>query len=147
MQNVHNGNNGMGNGKILIAENNRHDLELMTRMLVNEGYEVMQARDGAETVSVARCQQPDIILLNTTFPPDVSHGGGAFTDGFLIIAWLKRMEEAASVRIILITDENAEALQARARQAGAVGLFQKPVNQEALLGALARLLGRVPQSQ
>jgi CheY-like chemotaxis protein len=57
------------------------------------------------------------------------------------------MEEAASVRIILITDENAEALQARARQAGAVGLFQKPVNQEALLGALARLLGRVPQSQ
>jgi CheY-like chemotaxis protein len=138
----------MGNGKILIAENNRRDLEELTRMLVNDGYEVLQALDGAETVSAARCHQPNILLLNTNFPPDVSHGGGAFTDGFLIIAWLKRMEEAAGVRIILMSDENAEPLQARARAAGAVGLFQKPINQEALLGALSRLLGGVaPQEQ
>jgi len=51
------------------------------------------------------------------------------------------MEEVAGVRIILMTDENAEPLQTRARAAGAVGLFQKPVNQEALLGTLGRLLG------
>jgi CheY-like chemotaxis protein len=47
-----------------------------------------------------------------------------------------------------MSDENAEPLQARARAAGAVGLFQKPINQEALLGALSRLLGGVaPQEQ
>jgi CheY-like chemotaxis protein len=133
----------MGNGKILIAENSRRDMEELTRILVNDGYEVLQAFDGAETVSAARCHQPNIILLNTNFPPDVSHGGGALTDGFLIIQWLKRMEELAGVRIILMTDENAEPLQARARAAGAVGLFQKPINQEALLGTLGRLLGGV----
>ena len=112
-------------------------------MLSNEGYEVLQAHDGAETISSARCNQPNIILLNTNFPPDVSHGGGALTDGFLIIQWLRRMEEVAGVRIILMTDENAESLMERARAAGAVGLFQKPVNQEALLGTLGRLLGGV----
>ena len=140
----------MGNGKILIADPSRHDLESLTRTLVTAGYEVLQAADGAETVSAARCHQPDVILLNTNFPPDVSHGGGAFTDGFLIIAWLKRMEEAAGVRIILITDENAEGLQTRARTAGAVGLFQKPINHETLLGVLERLLGGVthqPQAE
>src|SRR5215831_18402630 len=124
----------MGNGKILISESNRRDLEELTRVLVHEGYEVLQAHDGAETISTARCHQPNVILLNTNFPPDVSHGGGALTDGFLIISWLRRMEEVAGVRIILMTDENAEPLQARARAAGAVGLFQKPINQEALLG-------------
>ena len=137
----------MGNVKILIAENNRHDLETLTRTLVTAGYEVIQALDGAETVSAARCHLPDLILLTTSFPPDVSHGGGALTDGFLIIQWLKRMEEAAGIRVILMTDENAETLQSRARAAGAVGLFQKPVNEEALLGTLARLLGGVPQPQ
>ena len=133
----------MGNAKILISESNRRDLEELTRVLMNEGYEVFQAHDGAETISTARCHQPNVILLNTNFPPDVSHGGGALTDGFLIIQWLKRMEEVAGVRIILMTDENAESLKARARAAGASGLFQKPVNQEALLGTLGRMLGGV----
>ena len=138
----------MGNGKILIADSKRHDLEELTRILVNDGYEVLQAHDGAETVSTARCHQPDLILLNTNFPPDVGHGGGALTDGFLIIQWLKRMEEAAGIRVILICDDNAEPLQARARAAGAVGLFQKPINPDTLLGVLGRLLGGgAPQEQ
>ena len=134
-------------GKILIAENNRHDLETLTRILVTAGYEVIQALDGAETVSAARCHQPGLILLSTSFPPDVGHGGGAFTDGFLIVQWLKRMEEAAGIRIILTTDENVENLKARARNCGAVGIFQKPINQEALLETVARLLGAAPQPE
>lgn len=131
--------------RILIADHDRGQVHTLSNRLTAEGYEVLQAVDGAETVSTVRNQHPDLVLLNTTFPPDVSHGGGAFTDAFLIMAWLQRMEEAAGIRIILMSDEDTPDLQRRAKAAGAMGFFPKPVNQEALLGVLQRMFGGIQQ--
>lgn len=131
--------------RILIADHDRGQVQNLANRLGAEGYEVLVAVDGAETVSTVRNHQPDVVLLNTTFPPDVSHGGGAFTDAFLIIAWLQRMEEASGVRIILMSDEDTPQLQTRARAAGAMGFFPKPVNQEALLAVLQRISGSPQQ--
>jgi two-component system chemotaxis response regulator CheY len=132
--------------KILIADDRRSEAQTLANWLAAAGHEVLQAADGAETVSAVRQNEPDLVLLNTNFPPDVSHGGGALTDGFLIIEWLKRMEEGARVRIILMTEDDAAKLQERAKAAGAIGLFQKPVNQEALLGLIQRISSRVEQA-
>jgi len=132
--------------RILIADHDRGQVHTLANRLGAEGYEVLVAVDGAETVSTVRNHHPDVVLLNTTFPPDVSHGGGAFTDAYLIMAWLQRMEEAAGVRIILISSEDSPQLQARAKAAGAMGLFPKPVNQDALLGVLQKLFGPVEHS-
>lgn len=132
----------MNKGRILIADSNTSDRQKLSKMLVNEGYEVVQAEDGAAAVNAIHSYQPDLVLLDTTFPPDVAHGGGAFTDGFLVIDWLKRMHEA--IRIILITTEDATKLLDKAKASGALGLFQKPIDLNALLSVLQRILGSVP---
>jgi CheY-like chemotaxis protein len=134
----------MSGKTILIADGNKHDRQMLSKRLVAEGYEVIQAEDGAEAVTTVHSHKPDLVLLSTNFPPDVAHGGGAFETGFLIIDWLKRMQEAESVRIILITDQDAAKLHDKARATGALGLFQKPVDEEALLSAVQRILGSVP---
>jgi len=128
----------------LIADSSTVDRQTLSRRLAAEGFEVIQAQDGAEAVSAVRCHQPGLVILNTSFPPDVGHGGGAFGDAFLVIDWLKRMEEAEGIGIILITSEEASSLKDRARASGALGLFQKPVNQEALLDLVHRLLNPAP---
>jgi CheY-like chemotaxis protein len=134
----------MNRGRILIADSNKSDRQRLSKVLLVEGYEVLEATDGAEAVSTIHSHRPDLVLLNTTFPPDVAHGGGAFTDGFLIIDWLKRMEEAQAIRIVLITSEDAAQLHDKARASGAMGLFQKPINPEPLLHVLQQILGGVP---
>lgn len=134
----------MGRKRILIADGNTHDRQRLSSWLLAEGYDVLVAEDGAETVNTVRSHQPDLVLLNTNFPPDVSHGGGAFGDGFLVIDWLKRFQEAEAVRFLLITDEDAAKLQGKARASGAQGLFQKPINPETLLTVIQRILGDVP---
>ena len=88
-----------------------------------------------------RVHRIDLMLLNTALPPDVGHGGGAAWDGFTILDWLRRLETAQGVRVVMITADDAAKHAARARAAGAIGLFQKPLAYEALLGLIHETLG------
>jgi CheY-like chemotaxis protein len=134
----------MKSSRILIVDGNARDRQNLSNWLLAEGYEVLVAQDGAEAVNTVRGHQFDLVILNTSFPPDVAHGGGAFDDGFHVIAWLKRLKEAESLRFLLVTDEDAAKLHDKAKASGAKGLCQKPINPETLLSVVQRLLGGVP---
>jgi len=134
----------MKSSRILIVEGNARDRQSLANWLLAEGYEVLVAEDGAEAVNTVRGHELDLVILNTNFPPDVAHGGGAFDDGFHVIGWLKRLKEAETLRFLLMTDEDAAKLHDKARASGAKGLCQKPINPDTLLGVVRQILGGVP---
>ena len=134
----------MSKEKILIADGNARDRRILADCLAAEGYDVLLAADGAEAVNTTRSQQPDLVVLNTTFPPDVAFGGGAFADGFHVINWLRRLPETEAMRFLLITDEDADKLRDKARAMGAKGLCQKPINPDTLVSVVQRILGSAP---
>jgi CheY-like chemotaxis protein len=127
--------------KILIVDDSVIVLKALSLKLKASGYEVLTAEDGAVAVSTARRERPDLILLDIAFPPDVAHGGGVPWDGFLIMDWLRRMDEAKDIPIIIITAGDPEKLKARSMAAGAAAFFQKPINNDELLVAIQRILG------
>jgi len=127
--------------KILIVDDSVIVLKALSLKLKASGYNVLTAEDGAVAVSTARRERPDLILLDISFPPDVAHGGGVPWDGFLIMDWLRRMDEAKDIPIIIITSGDPEKLKARSMAAGAVAFFQKPINNDELLVAIQRILG------
>jgi CheY-like chemotaxis protein len=134
----------MKSSSILIVDGNPRDRQNFSNWLSAEGYAVLVAADGAEAVNTVRSHQLDLIILNTSFPPDVAHGGGAFDDGFHVIGWLQRLQEAETLRFLLITDEDAAKLHDKAKASGAKGLCQKPIPRETLLSVVHRLLGTPP---
>ena len=81
--------------KILIVDDNEVILKTLSLKLTSAGYAVLTAIDGSAAVAAARRDKPDLILLDLSFPPDVAHGGGVPWDGFLIINWLRRIDEAS----------------------------------------------------
>jgi two-component system cell cycle response regulator len=127
--------------KIMVVDDSVVILKTLSMKLKASGYDVLTAEDGAVAVSTARRERPDLILLDLVFPPDVAHGGGVAWDGFLIMDWLKRMEEAKNIPIIIITGNKSEEFKARSMAAGAVGYFQKPLNNDELLAAIQQTLG------
>jgi len=127
--------------KIMVVDDSVVILKTLSMKLKTSGYDVLTAEDGAVAVSTARRERPDLILLDLVFPPDVAHGGGVAWDGFLIMDWLKRMEEAKNIPIIIITSSKSEDFKARSMAAGAVGYFQKPLNSDELLAAIHQTLG------
>ncbi|HKI70408.1 MAG TPA: response regulator, partial [Verrucomicrobiae bacterium] len=98
----------MDRKKILVVDDDTVVLKAFTFKLTSKGYDVLTALEGAEAVSVVRRAKPDLILLDVSFPPDVGSGGGVVWDGFKIMDWLRRVDEAATIPIIMITGGDPE---------------------------------------
>jgi len=86
--------------KILVVDDNAVVVKTITLKLQGAGFQVITAMDGSEGVAAARRENPDLILLDISFPPDV---GGVPWDGFRIMEWFHRLDTARKIPIIVIT--------------------------------------------
>lgn len=126
--------------KILIVDDSVIIQKTLSAKLRAVGYQVFIAADGSAAVSAVRRERPDLILLDINFPPDVGHGGGVAWDGFLIMTWLRRMEEALTTPVVIITGSDPAAFKNRCVAAGVSGYFQKPLKHDELLSAIGKIL-------
>jgi CheY-like chemotaxis protein len=129
----------MDRKKILVVDDNQIILRTLALKLRND-YDVLTAADGGEAVSTVRKSRPDLILLDITFPPDVAHGGGVPWDGFRIIEWLRRIDEAKNTPVFIISGGEPAKYKDRALAQGALAFFQKPINHEELRAAIRQTL-------
>jgi CheY-like chemotaxis protein len=127
--------------KILVVDDSPVILKALSMKLRSNGYNVFTADEGGAAVSIVRREKPDVILLDISFPPDIGHGGGVPWDGFLIMEWLRRIEEAKNIPIIIITGGDPVKYKDRALAAGAVNFFHKPLDNDDLLNVIRKTLG------
>ena len=128
----------MATGKrILVVEDDVLILTMLTGILQAAGYEVLTGRDGAEGLSRARAEQPDLILLDVMMPK---------LDGFKVARLLKSDRNYSHIPIIILTAK-AGALDAElARQAGADCYLVKPVDADVLIEHVRHLLEGMPDA-
>jgi len=130
--------------KILVVDDNVVVLKTISIKLKSEGYEVRTAMDGSTAVSCVRREKPDLIILDINFPPDTGSAGNVSWDGFMILDWLRRIEEARDTPIIFITSGESAKFRQRALDAGAIAFFEKPVNHEEMMNVIRHTLGDPP---
>jgi CheY-like chemotaxis protein len=123
----------MNDKRILIVDDDSPTRDMLARLLHASGYGTLTAVDGSQAVSIARHERPDLILLDLIYPPDVGSGGGVAWDGFLIMDWLHRLEEAKDIPVFVMTMGNPEKYRNSAFAKGAAAFFHKPINDEELL--------------
>src|SRR5689334_3716907 len=54
--------------KVLLVEDNEMNRDMLSRRLARNGYEVVIATDGAEAVSMADAERPNVILMDMSLP-------------------------------------------------------------------------------
>lgn len=123
--------------RILVVDDDPVILKAFSIKLERSGYEVLTAADGSAAVNIVRTRKPHAILLDINFPPDF---GSVAWDGFRIMEWLKRLQEAQKTPIFIITGGDPEKYMIRARELGAVAFFHKPVVHDHLVDALHKFL-------
>ena len=124
--------------KVLVVDDNEVVLKTISLKLQGAGFNVITALDGSEAVAAARKEEPDLILLDINFPPDVD---GVPWDGFRIMNWFNRLDPAKKVPIIIITGLEDMKSKERATSSGAVAFFHKPINHDDLLKVVRATLG------
>ena len=125
--------------KILVVDDNPVVVKSVALKLAAAGYHILTAFDGSEAVAQVRKENPDLILLDISFPPDVT---SVQWDGFRIIEWLHRLDSTKKIPIIVITGAEDSKTKERAMATGAVALFHKPLEHDDLLKVIRTTLGQ-----
>ena len=120
--------------KILLVED-----ELRMRMIVrdyleNEGYEVVEAKDGMEAINAFQNHEVDLILLDLMIP---------FLDGFGVC---REIRSKSDIPIIIITAKEEDEDKIRGFDLGADEYVTKPFSPKVLVARVKSLLKRVDGS-
>jgi len=129
-----------GGKKILVVEDDRPSLAVMTHKLKASGYTVVSAADGPAAVSVVRVENPDLMILDLGLPAKDPFAGPNW-DGFSVLDWLHRSQMTQQMPIIVVTAWDPMKAKKRSLDAGAVAFFHKPVDFPELLAAIRSALG------
>lgn len=105
--------------KILLAEDDPTQRMILRECIVDAGFEVVVASDGAEALAKASATGPDLILLDVVMPK---------MTGFAVCETLRRNDRFSGTPILLMTSFDDEASIDRAFAAGATEFLTKPIN-------------------
>lgn len=121
----------MGRPKILIADDNPQNVELLEAYLTELDCDTQTACDGEQTLQRVQEDPPDLILLDIMMPK---------ISGFEVCRQLKGDDPTRDIQILVITALNQPGDIERAVQAGADDFLIKPVNKLELLVRVKSLL-------
>lgn len=121
--------------KILLAEDNRTNRLLISKMLNDLPISLLMAVDGAEAVQQVRTHQPDVVLMDMSMP---------VMDGLDATRAIRELD-MPQPKIIAITANAYNSDREACLAAGMNAFLSKPVRRADLLEALAKALeGRKP---
>ena len=103
----------------------------LSKLLEIEGYEVLEAGDGAQAVELALDRKPDLILMDLSLP---------IIDGLSATRQIRQNEAMKSVPIIALTAHDLIDFQAKAKDAGCTDYATKPVDFNVLMTLMSKYL-------
>ncbi len=119
--------------RVLIAEDNAVNRELLRELLEVRGYEVAEACDGQEALEMVEQTRPDILLLDLGMPK---------LDGFGVVRHIRASPGLARLPVLAITAYAMRGDREEVLNAGFDGYLSKPLDAALLAKEMQRLLNR-----
>jgi len=117
----------IGPVKVLIAEDNGMNMELVKDILILNGYETIGASTGAEAIRLVATEKPDIVLMDLHMPG---------MDGMTAMRILKSDEAYREIPVLALTAAAGRAETEDVLARGFDGCVVKPINKELLLNEI-----------
>ena len=117
---------------ILAVDDSASMRQMVSFSLKGAGYQVMEACDGNEALSIARQNRFDLVLSDVNMPN---------MNGIELVKELRQLADYKFTPILMLTTESAGDMKMQGKQAGATGWIVKPFNPDQLLSTIKRVLG------
>ena len=131
MQKNNSNSSSIGTSRILIADDNEPNRELLEVYLADVDCEIATAVDGADTLEKVASFEPDIILLDIMMPK---------LSGFEVCQQLKADSTTRQIMVLMVTALGELGDIERAVEAGTDDFLSKPVNKIELVKRVENML-------
>ena len=118
--------------KVMVIDDSKTIRRTAETLLKREGYDVVTATDGYESLSKIADERPDIIFIDIMMPR---------LDGYQTCALIKNNREFRNTPVIMLSSKDGLFDKARGRIVGSEQYLTKPFTKDDLLGAIRRYVG------
>lgn len=116
--------------KIMVVDDAAFMRMKCTKILIDNGYEVLEADTGSQAVEKYKLNRPDVVLLDITMPD---------MDGLTALKKIKEIDQDA--KIAMVTAMGQQSIVIDALKGGASDFVVKPFDSSRLLSAVKKLVG------
>ncbi|MEM9272232.1 MAG: response regulator [Cyanobacteria bacterium P01_F01_bin.143] len=127
-------NNSLNNREkplVLIVDDDRSMRTLLNLAMTEEGYDVVEAKNGEQCLGEYQLHQPDAILLDAVMPD---------LDGFTCCEKIRQRSDGKLIPILMITVLDDQKSIDQAFNCGATDYITKPIHWAVLSQRMRRLL-------
>lgn len=117
--------------KILITDDSPTIVAILQEVLQKEGYSVITAADGQETLGKVRTEKPDLIILDLMLPK---------IDGYKVCAMLKFDKSCKNIPVIILTARAGEEDKKLGEEVCADFYITKPLDPDILIAKVKELI-------
>lgn len=120
------------NKVILHIEDNIDNRVLVRRLLLAEDYQVVEAENATQALSIIQDLTPNLILMDINMPE---------MDGYTLTRKIKSIPHLSSIPVLAITANVMKGDRERTLQAGCDGYIDKPIDIDKFYETITQFLG------
>lgn len=119
------------NAKILIADDSSIARKALSRILIDAGFTVLEAKDGIEAVGIMKNDKPDLVFLDVIMPG---------VDGYQVLEMVDRNPDLQTIPIVMLTSRDSLLDKVKGKMSKCDAYLTKPVPSDKMLHTVYRFL-------
>jgi twitching motility two-component system response regulator PilH len=119
--------------RILVVDDSATEMYRFKEILTQNGYEVLEAANGADGVTLAQAELPDLILMDVVMPG---------VNGFQATRQIARADETKHIPVVIVSTKDQDTDRIWGKRQGAVDYLIKPVDESQLIQVIKQHLSK-----
>ena len=117
--------------RILIVDDSPSESSCFKEILMRHGYEVLEASNGADGVTLAKAELPDLVLMDVVMPG---------MNGFQATRQICRGQDTQHIPVVIVSTKDQETDRIWGERQGARDYLLKPVDEKQLIDVIQQLV-------
>jgi DNA-binding response OmpR family regulator len=113
--------------KIMVVDDDPDLRQALSLRLRANNFDTVNVCDGYSAIAMAQKERPHLIILDLGLPAG---------DGFAVLKNLQQYPALSEIPVIVLTARDPDGNEKRTLESGAIAFFQKPADNEELLGVI-----------
>jgi DNA-binding response OmpR family regulator len=117
----------MNRAKIMVVDDDPDLRQALSLRLRANNFDTVNVGDGYSAIAMSQKEHPHLIILDLGLPAG---------DGYAVLKSLQEYPALSVIPVIVLTARDPEGNEKRTLESGAIAFFQKPADNEELLGVI-----------
>lgn len=117
--------------RILIVDDSPTETFRFKEILTKHGYDVLEASNGADGVTLAKAEQPDLVLMDVVMPG---------VNGFQATRQITRDEDTKHIPVVIVSTKDQATDRVWGKRQGAIDYLIKPIEENQWIDVIKQFL-------